>query len=342
MVSLQHPHVLPVYDWGRLSGRDHFMVSKLCEQVLKQFMSSPAYDIWRACEFIAQTAEALDYVHQHGIIHRDVKPANILINKNIAFISDFGLAISVKDDRTGFAGTPGYMSPEQIKGGWFDGRSDIYSLGISLYQMITGSLPFRGPLEEVLASIQSVNLLPPSSILPEIPTKLDEIVLKSTDKNPLARYQTASQLASELRSLLHAQESSFLDTNQYVRPPDSDSAYDNLDRSRVESARAYARGSPIDLARSLEETAAFFYSLQNYKSAIIYWMKSLSEYRRAEDSLGVAHTSIQISQSLSQLGERGRALEFARSALKLYDSLSHPEAGSLRKNIERMEGETHK
>jgi len=155
-----------------------------------------------------QIALALSHAHQRGVLHRDVKPSNIMITEKEVLLADFGLArpewVAHLTASGTILGTPTYMSPEQIQGcRYLDGRSDIYSLGICLYEMLTGTLPFQGEnLAELFHKILYIEPIPLDKIISKIPNILSYIVLKSIAKNPEERYQNAEEMAEELRCFL--------------------------------------------------------------------------------------------------------------------------------------------
>jgi serine/threonine protein kinase len=204
--GLNHPHIVTVYDIGR-SGNVAFMAMEFLDGVeLRALMKtgSPVAPA-RAVEIAAQVAEGLAYAHQHGVVHRDVKPANIMILAgDVAKITDFGIArmrsAEVKTQTGVVLGSPRYMSPEQVAGKRAEPRSDIFSLGVILYEMLTGKPAFTG--EDVTSVMyQILNVVPPqpSSINPAVPALLDFIVAKALAKTVEDRYQDAGELARDLR-----------------------------------------------------------------------------------------------------------------------------------------------
>src|SRR5205814_1843804 len=159
----------------------------------------------------AAIADALHHSHKQGLFHRDVKSSNILLDRTgKPYLADFGLAQREEDfgRGIGFAGTPAYMSPEQARGEGHrvDGRTDIFSLGVVLYELLTGRRPFRGETcEELLEQILVVEARPPRQI-EDIPQELERICLKALSKRPTERYTTAGDLADDLRRFLAADE----------------------------------------------------------------------------------------------------------------------------------------
>src|SRR5207249_5464679 len=152
---------------------------------------------------VQQIAAAVDYAHRLGIVHRDIKPANVLITEQGRVkITDFGVARLPGSDLTRsdqFVGSPGFMSPEQLKGAAVDGRSDLFALGVILYQLLTGKSPFDGEsVSEVLYKITTQPVEPPSEVLPDVSPDFDPILEKALCKDPAGRYQTGKEMMAAL------------------------------------------------------------------------------------------------------------------------------------------------
>jgi serine/threonine-protein kinase len=206
--GLNHPAIVTIYDIGK-SGNVAFMAMELLDGNELRGLMKPGAPLApaRAVEIAAQVAEGLAYAHQHGVVHRDIKPANIMILKSgAAKITDFGIArmrqAEVRTQTGVVLGSPRYMSPEQVAGKRAEPRSDIFSLGVILYEMLTGKPAFTGEdVTSVMYQILNVVPPPPSSLNPGVPAVLDFVVAKALAKSPDDRYQDAAELARDLREI---------------------------------------------------------------------------------------------------------------------------------------------
>ncbi|MDO4393117.1 MAG: Stk1 family PASTA domain-containing Ser/Thr kinase [Bacillota bacterium] len=207
--SLSHPNIVNIYDVGR-EGNIHYIVMELIEgRTLSDYIKSKgAMSYPKVITLAKQIAAALAFAHKNHIIHRDVKPHNVMITPNgTAKITDFGIAKAVNsativDNTEGIIGSVHYFSPEQARGGYVDEKSDIYSLGIVMYEMLTGRVPFDGdnPVNIALMHING-EIVPPSKLVPGVPPALEHIILKCTDKYPVNRYASADELIEALNNL---------------------------------------------------------------------------------------------------------------------------------------------
>lgn len=225
LAKLDHSAIVPVYDLGRTVGGELLIVSKFIDgSDLKTWLKSHPMTTAQAAHCVAVIAEALDYAHSQGIVHRDVKPGNILLTSSgEAVLSDFGLALHEHAIGTGnqLVGTPAYMSPEQARseGHRVDGRSDIYSLGTVFYELLTGQRPFLTQnREELLDFIRNVEVRPPRQIRREIPRELERICLKALAKRSTERYSTAGDMADELREFVRANQESVVSASSPTPP----------------------------------------------------------------------------------------------------------------------------
>jgi hypothetical protein len=208
IARLDHPHVVPVYDAGRTEEGQPFAVTKLIDgRDLAACLEDRRLSLEQAARLVSTIAEALHFAHEQGLVHRDVKPQNILLDEaGRPFVCDFGLALRNEDYGLGpeLAGTPAYMSPEQARceGHRVDRRSDIFSLGVVLYELITGERPFPGRGFEVLRQIAHDEVMAPRQRNPAIPAELERICLRCLAKRAVDRYTTAAELAADLTAFL--------------------------------------------------------------------------------------------------------------------------------------------
>ena len=202
--GLTHPNIVNVYDVTEDDGI-YFIVMELVEGItLKEYIAENGrLPMDKAIDFSIQIASALETAHENHIIHRDIKPQNILVNKNGNLkVTDFGIAKAASSNTltSGAMGSVHYISPEQARGGYSDERSDIYSLGITMYEMVTGRVPFEGDNNVSVALMHIQNeMISPRQYYPDIYASFEKIILKATQKKPERRYLTASALIADLR-----------------------------------------------------------------------------------------------------------------------------------------------
>lgn len=208
--SLSHQNIVSIYDVG-IDGDTHYIVMEYIKgKTLKQLIRDkrrlePAH----AADVARQICKALVHAHKNHIVHRDIKPHNILVTKDgTAKVTDFGIARAVTSStvtNTGSViGSVHYFSPEQARGGYIDEKSDLYSLGIVLYEMVTGKVPFEGesPISIALKHIQET-VVPPADIIEGIPSGLEQIIMKATQKEPTNRYETALEMLVDLEAFMN-------------------------------------------------------------------------------------------------------------------------------------------
>ncbi len=221
IAALEHIHVLPVYDFGIQDNIAYIAMRLLRGGSLADLIDDGPIEVTRAVELFLQFAKGLSYAHSKGVIHRDLKPTNILLDESgNAYLADFGLAKFIDSQsnvtKTGnIVGTPAYMSPEQLRGEPIDYRSDVYSLGIVLYQMLTGQQPFSRETSDVVSVIYC-NLekepIPPVAFNPHIPLALQDIIFKAMQKNPSERYRSVNEMVMAVSQAMgfSARSSDFL------------------------------------------------------------------------------------------------------------------------------------
>lgn len=201
VAMLSHVNIVGVYDVCQSDGLNYIVMELIDGLTLKQYMQKRGTPLkWQeALHFTSQVLRALDHAHSRGIIHRDIKPHNILVLRDGSIkVADFGIARLTNTQATltqEALGSVHYISPEQAKGSHIDGRSDLYSVGVMLYEMLTGRLPFEGETP-VLVAIQHINSIPiqPRELNPEIPVGLEAIILKAMAQNPNHRYASAQEM----------------------------------------------------------------------------------------------------------------------------------------------------
>jgi serine/threonine protein kinase len=205
---LNHPALITIYDFGEEGSLAYMAMELLDGTELSKRMVQGALPLTEAVSIAEQVAEGLAFAHDNGVIHRDIKPGNItLLSRGRVKIMDFGIArLKTSDLKTQLGvrlGTPKYMSPEQSSGGSIDHRTDIFSLGIVLYEMLTGARLFQGEnLTQVLHNVATFMPPPPSRLKPEVPSLLDLVVMRALAKKPGDRYGSAWEMADDLRNCL--------------------------------------------------------------------------------------------------------------------------------------------
>ena len=206
--GLNHPNLITIHDVGR-EGNIAYMAMELLEGTeLRELMTRGRLPLPSALEVVAQVADGLAFAHEHGVVHRDIKPGNIMIVRDrIAKIMDFGIArvraSDIKTQTGAILGSPKYMSPEQVASQPADYRSDVFSLGVVLHELAAGEPPFAAPtVTQLMHQIATATPRPPSATNPAVPAMLDLIVAKTLEKQPGARYQSAAELARDLRGCL--------------------------------------------------------------------------------------------------------------------------------------------
>jgi serine/threonine-protein kinase len=206
IAALEHPAIVPVYDFGWHGQQPYIVMRYMSEGSLDDRLEKGELKVTEIGHIIKRVSEALDAAHVRNIIHRDVKPSNILFDSTgEAFLSDFGIAKSkpiTDDEGEWLVGTPAYMSPEQVKGEPVDGRSDVYALGVVLYRLLTGQNPFSSDSTTALINAH-VDLPIPDvrEVKANIPAVWQEVVAKAMAKDPNDRYATAGDFARDVNEV---------------------------------------------------------------------------------------------------------------------------------------------
>ncbi|MBC8099034.1 MAG: protein kinase, partial [Armatimonadetes bacterium] len=209
IAGLEHIHILPVYSYGIQDNIAYLAMRLLRGGSLADLMKTQPLPLERSVDLFSQIAQGLAYAHSKGIVHRDLKPGNIMLDEvGHAYLTDFGLAklVNAEADMTktgNVVGTPAYMSPEQLRGEPLDHRSDIYSLGVILYQMTTGKRPFEGDSSDIVSIIyKHLEKMPPrpTSINPALPLEVEAIVMRTLAKQPNDRFANVGEVANALQT----------------------------------------------------------------------------------------------------------------------------------------------
>ena len=246
LASLSHPHICPIHDIGNEDGIDFLVMEYLEGETLAGRLRKGALPLEQAIQVAVEIAQALDEAHRHGVIHRDLKPGNVMLTKSGAKLLDFGLA-----KQTGGAGAPRtlsnargsarsteslteegmilgtleYMGPEQVQGKPADARTDIFAMGVVVYQMVTGKKAFQGESKACLAAaILTSDPVPITKIQPSAPIALERALGKCLNKDPDERWQTARDLAGELKWILEDLASSGTSAASRTQRPDGQKA----------------------------------------------------------------------------------------------------------------------
>ncbi len=340
---LDHPGIVPVYGVGNWNGCDYIVSRLVPGQSLDQQLSEASVSPRRAAEIARDLALSLDHAHQLGIVHRDIKPANVMMESGRPMLLDFGLA-HFHDEQTQLTmagdviGTPAYMPPEQAEGRSFmaDGRSDIYSLGVLLYRMVCGQLPFRGTTTEIISQAIHRDPVPPGRVVRGVDHDLETIVIKCMEKEPAARYATGGLLADDLQRYLDgmpilARRTGFAGrTSKWIRRRPVAAAVlatlvlilaalggalSQLNSVRHQRDRAVAAENAANQARAetqslLSQTAASAGQLAMQRGR---WSSALEHFDQALEEHNVANRDSLVWQRLSTLVSM-RKINLAREA----------------------------
>ena len=206
IAALEHPCIVPIYDFGWHGQQPYIVMRYMAGGSLQERLNKEDIKMTEMGHILKRVAEALDAAHAKGIIHRDIKPSNILFDSSgEAFLSDFGIATSKTfsdEDGDWLVGTPAYMSPEQSQGNHVDGRSDVYALGVTLYRLLTGQLPFSSNSTTALINAHLEQPVPDIRTIKEnIPSVWQEVVSKAMAKDPADRYPTAGEFARDVNEV---------------------------------------------------------------------------------------------------------------------------------------------
>lgn len=293
--SLSHPNILNIYDVGSETsgeGKIHYIVMEYIKgKTLKEVINEKGkLSTEETVNYSIQIAEALSHAHKNHIIHRDIKPHNIMVtDDNRVKVTDFGIARAVTSSTitttSNVLGSVHYFSPEQARGGYTDEKSDIYSLGIVIYEMLTGKVPFDGdtPIGVALKHVQE-EMTPPVSVDMTIPASLNNLVMKCTRKRQSDRYQSADEVLRELRSF-RAENTSIIDNTE-----------DTTEMTRVIpiieapeiSDESYEENRPRRASRKQDKKNRMMVIAAAVLAAFILVTSIFAGYSRLKDALGAS------------------------------------------------------
>lgn len=293
VANLDHPHIVPVHDVGSCPEFPAFIVSKYIDGIsLSAAITNRKFTPDEVAMLLAAVADALQYAHSRGLVHRDVKPGNVLLDRdNVPYLTDFGLAL--REERYGqfegaMYGTPFYMSPEQARGEGHlvDGRADIFSLGVIMYELLTGMRPFLGrTAEDVLRAVITLDPRPPRQKNDHIPRELERICLQALAKRASERYSTAKDLEDDLRHYLASQSAGVPPhANQVAAATDSPAHPKSTEPHSSPSSRFTPVIVPKGLRAFDESDREFFLSLlpgpfdrEGLPQSLRFWKARLEE-----------------------------------------------------------------
>lgn len=278
LAKLNHAHILPLFDYGKADDYAYIVMPFVETGTLATLMKKAPLPLEQIRHIISQVGSALNYAHANGLVHRDVKPENVMIDEGgNCRLTDFGVAKIVEAPqrltRDGTSvGTPAYMSPEQIRGKEIDGRSDIYSLGVMLYEMVTGRPPFEATTTiEIMIKHMREPLPPPRTIKPDLPEALEQVIIKALAKEPAERYTTAAEMVQALRAAIpETSPSKLVPTNPFIERGALTPAEPPAKPKPTEQAQPKSSSLPIYLLLGCAALIGLFACLAGV-GLIFYW-----------------------------------------------------------------------
>ncbi|HZY99439.1 MAG TPA: protein kinase [Candidatus Baltobacteraceae bacterium] len=315
MARLNHPRIVAVYDAGEEDGT-YYIVMELLHGKTLSSLESGELGYKQALLYIAEVLEALDYANGEGVIHRDIKPSNVMIveaGKHVKLM-DFGLARRASDitqtTRTGqIVGTISYLAPERFLSKPADARSDLYSVGIVMYEIFTGHLPFRNDRDDIVATMYShVHDIPtpPRDVNRNIPEDLERVIMRAIEREPGLRYQTAHDFYEDVLALLGAQPPPTAKTKplQTYKPSDRKTATDPMLRQALDRALAPARNRSDALENVLKGMIAT--RRRNYDEARDAYLIAMHELQTNGNEVEHAKTALKYAAMVLQKAADGK------------------------------------
>ncbi|MBK8207086.1 MAG: protein kinase [Planctomycetes bacterium] len=339
--QLEHPNITPVYAVDTHDGQPYLVMQLVDGVPVSRLVSRQGVDPLLAVKIAAQASRGLAYAHKRGVVHRDIKPDNLLIlNNGRVKISDFGVAAALGSDASGgHSGSPPYMSPEQCRGEPVDGRSDIYSLGVTLYLLLTGRRPFLGETAQALILMHQQDDHPPlNELRPGLPRELERIVNRMLAKQPNARYENADELAEDLEAAAELIRSQRRRTVTVQRSEGS-GIYKLARQAAEEASEELDRNETIELA-VLSMTTQLENSVTDAQQAM--------KRARFDDALKQIETAMRIKGDDARLhmlrGHIYRKMRKLKEALADYQTAvtynpDDPRARSFLGSLQRMTGD---
>lgn len=311
---LSHPNIVSIHDFGQTENIYYYVMDlakgktldKIIEEKEKELLKSARrFSIDDALNIIEQTANALGYAHKQGIIHRDIKPGNIIIDEETkrALITDFGLAKSKRWEKitpkASLFGTPAYMSPEQASGKELDHRTDIYSLGAVLYEMLTGTTPYSGNNAlEVIDKVKTEPIIPPKKINRDIPNSIESIILKTMSKDIHLRYQNMDELLQDIQKFRKG---------TYI------STFTRIAQQKVVREKR--------LRRELFLIPVYIFTALLVIFGAYTWLNYSKKQIRIRD----AYSKFQLAGNYEQLGMQGEAIKIYKEIIEKYPDTEYAE-----------------
>ena len=309
--GLTHNHILPVFDSGEAEGLLYYVMPNMEGHSLRHRLDQERQlSLEESLRITREVASALDYAHRHQVMHRDVKPENILLHEGAALVADFGIGKALSGGKSitqsGISvGTPAYMSPEQASGDTsIDGRSDLYSLGCVLYEMLTGEPPFTGPTAQAIIAKRFVSPVPSVRTTRDVPEALDAAVTRALSRTPVDRYRTGAEFADALRNILRSgngASSSSLSQTKAATSPKAVAVLPLANMSADPENEYFSDGMTEEIINALSKVPGIHVASRS--SSFAFKGKKDVDVRQVGDKLGVTYV---LEGSVRKIGNRIR------------------------------------